>query len=73
MTDKISQYIIKWYHSEPGCGCGCEDNDLNIGEQRFEEIFYFRGTLEEAKKFMGNLEKSVCPSYGNNWTLSEHL
>ncbi len=67
----MTEYKIQLDHYEPGCGCGCDDNDLNIADQNFHKSYYFSGTLEEAEQELKRLKKSACPSYGNQWSLAE--
>ncbi len=67
----MPQFEIRLEHYEPGCGCGCVENDLNIAEQHIQSTFHFSGTREEAEEELRLRESSACPSYGNYWSLQE--
>ncbi len=69
----MPKYKIELFHGEPGCGCGCFDNDLNIAEQNFTKAYYFFGTEEQAEKKLAWYKETACPSYGNHWTLTEEV
>ncbi|MBN1792403.1 hypothetical protein JW826_01840 [Candidatus Woesearchaeota archaeon] len=69
----MTRYKIEFNHYEPGCGCGCTENDLNIAEQHVHKIFRFEGSEKDAMAEMERLRKDpeyFC-NYGNYWNLTE--
>jgi guanylate kinase len=72
MKNNMGDYIIQFDHYEPGCGCGCEKNDLNIADQNIHKIFYFSGTKKQANQELERLQLNMKgPSYGNHWSLEK--
>ncbi len=68
----MTRFKLKMTHYEPGCGCGCEDNDLNIADQTYTKEFSFEGTREGAQKEIKSLEEwGAVPCYGNQWSIVE--
>jgi hypothetical protein len=70
MTNKKLRFKLQYDYCLPGCGCGCDGNDLNIADQGSHETFYFSGTREEAEQELERRKNSAKSSF-EYWSLSE--
>jgi guanylate kinase len=67
---EMPKFRIQYDYCLPGCGCGCDGNDLNIADQASHETFYFCGTREEAEQELERRKNSAKSSF-EYWSLSK--